>query len=131
MNAADVPERWIKLAVRSGNCWRWQGLMRPDGYGKHAGRQAHRVVYENLVGPIPEGLELDHLCRNKSCVNPDHLEPVTREENARRRWATYTHCKNGHAYTAANTYIMPSGFRDCRTCIRDRVAKYRARRRSS
>lgn len=72
-------------------CWLWNRKIRKDGYGikstgKHTAIRAHRWVYEDLVGPIPEGLELDHLCNNPPCVNPDHLEPVTHEENMRRQW---------------------------------------------
>jgi hypothetical protein len=103
--------------------------MHPDGYGKYSGRQAHRVVYETLAGPVPDGLELDHLCRQKACVNPQHLEPVTHRENMRRRFADYSVCK--HAYTPENTYVMPSGTRDCRACIRRRAAEYKARKRAA
>lgn len=73
-------------------CWEWQGYTNPRGYGqthiKGAGPMVHRVVYEGLVGPIPDGMTLDHLCKNKVCVNPAHLEPVTRHENSRRRWVS-------------------------------------------
>lgn len=89
----SVEERFARF-IRRGpglfDCWEWIGTRYGNGYGQAAigdgGRinQAHRVVYEALVGPIPEGLELDHLCRNPSCVNPDHLEPVTHAENMRR-----------------------------------------------
>lgn len=127
----QLPARWRQLVADQGDCLIWTGQLRPDGYGKVRSRQAHRVFYELLVGPIADGLELDHLCRNVRCVLPAHLEPVTRAENMRRRYATYTHCKRGHEYTPENTYVMPRGYRDCRTCIRRRVAEYRARRRSS
>ena len=124
-----LPARWQGLIKAESDCWIWTGGLRGDGYGKLRNRQAHRVIYERIVERIPEGLELDHLCRVTACVNPTHLEPVTRLENMRRRSAAYTHCKHGHAYTAQNTYITPSGSRDCRTCIRRRVAEYRARRK--
>ncbi|HEV2123202.1 MAG TPA: HNH endonuclease signature motif containing protein [Chloroflexota bacterium] len=100
--------------------------------------KAHRWAYEALVGPIPTGTELDHLCRNPACVRPDHLEPVTHAENIRRgyaakprpRWTT-THCPRGHAYDEANSYIHPkTGLRSCRTCSAERAASNRAKRRN-
>jgi hypothetical protein len=82
------------------------------------------------VGPIPEGLTIDHLCKNPGCVRPDHLEAVTMRENIRRgSWASRTHCINGHEYTEENTYRMPSGYRDCRRCIYLRGRKRDERRR--
>lgn len=110
-------------------CWIWQRSRDVAGYGRlwRLGHSlAHRWSYEQHVGPIPEGLELDHLCRVPACVNPGHLEPVSHAENmARSAPAVKTHCVNGHAYDEANTYARPSGQRDCRACIRERAAKYR------
>ena len=93
------------------DCWLWNGARQPQGYGvcRHEGKtkRAHRRVYELLVGDIPEGLQLDHLCRVRNCVNPKHLEPVTNAENGRRgiagqvakeRMLARTHCKNGHEF---------------------------------
>ncbi|GGV36565.1 hypothetical protein GCM10010293_39900 [Streptomyces griseoflavus] len=125
----SLPARWQRPIEVRGSCWIWTGAVRPDGYGKLRNRQAHCVIYEATVGRIPAGLELDHTCKVVACVNPAHLEPVTRLENMRRRYATYTHCVNGHEFTPENTYIKPaSGHRDCRACIRTRVAKYQAKR---
>ena len=108
---------WARVDA-SGDCWVWTGAKNRQGYGSQRldGKRpgAHRVVYEALVGPIPEGLELDHLCRNPSCVNPDHLEPVTHQENMRRGLSRRV-CVKGHA---PNWYVG-SRSRVCRTCNRD------------
>lgn len=119
-------------------CVEWPGSYRTlDGYaqGSYRGRQlpAHRLVYELLVGPIPDGLTLDHLCYNPGCVEPRHLEPVTATENSRRqRSASKTECSRGHGYTPENTYIRPAnGQRDCRQCIRERALRYYHRSRGA
>jgi hypothetical protein len=125
-----------------GSCWEWTAQRTPNGYGRFwpgsAGVLAHRWAYEALVGLIPEGLQLDHLCRNRGCCNPAHLEPVTNAENQRRGFgppglhARATHCKRGHEFTEENTYRRPSRshVRECLTCLRDRqrVAQQRRRR---
>jgi hypothetical protein len=105
-------------------CWWWKGGKHEKGYGRFwfADRvqPAHRIAYELLIGLIPDGLQLDHLCRTPSCVNPAHLEPVTRLENLRRGIhvnRSKTHCPAGHAYDAENTYIE-GGRRHCRICLR-------------
>ncbi|WP_341935310.1 HNH endonuclease [Microbacterium sp. LWO14-1.2] len=113
---------WHRIQITAG-CWLWTGPVH-KGYGKSSGTTAHRHVWLALGRTIARGLELDHLCRVPLCVNPDHLEPVTRAENARRRSLAQVTCINGHDYTPENTYIKPDGHRDCRTCIRARVAKY-------
>lgn len=122
--------------IEVGDCWHWIGRLDPDGYGRfgHRGRPAHRLVWEALVGPIPEGHQLDHLCRNKACVNPDHLEPVLPVVNVRRtpkgmkgrglglrnQYTEATHCKRGHEFTPENTYHLSGwngrGARGCLTC---------------
>lgn len=133
----DLPERLTdKFTIEQSGCWQWK---KPgdDGYGlvRWAGRKqpAHRVMYELAVGPVPEGAELDHTCHStdasclggpclhRSCVNPEHLEPVTPLVNVERSMrnncqARKTHCPRGHAYSAANTYVSPQGDRMCRTC---------------
>lgn len=109
-------------------CWQWQASLGADGYGRiqiaKVSHRAHRLMWEYVVGPIPEGLQIDHLCRNRACVNPDHLEPVTQRQNILRgespsaRHAIKTHCPQGHAYSVDNTYVSPAGQRFCRTCRR-------------
>lgn len=108
-------------------CHNWTGPLDAYGYGRASfqakGHKAHRLAYEAARGPIPEGLEMDHLCRNRRCINPDHLEPVTRSENLRRgngpaaQNARKTHCKHGHEFTAENTRQVAKG-RRCATCAR-------------
>jgi hypothetical protein len=115
-------------------CWLWMATGTRLGYGwikvNDRPRQAHRVSYEAFVAPIPDGMTVDHLCFRPPCVNPDHLRLLTHAENAANTsHARKTHCVNGHEYTADNTYRSPRGSRDCRTCIRARVAAYTARRR--
>lgn len=111
-----------------GPCWIWTAGRNSDGYGhlKVSGHMvdAHRFTYELLVGSIPPGLELDHLCRVRLCVRPSHLEPVPHEVNVKRgksgwNWREKTHCPQGHPYDASNTYVH-QGARHCRTCRRER-----------
>lgn len=118
-----------------GPCWLWLAYCRDGRYPwmYYEGRPmaAYRVGYIHLVGPIPEGMQLDHLCRVPSCVNPAHLEPVTQQENIRRQGAAVTECPKGHPYTAANTGRATNGTRYCRACSRvnaDRVRKSIAQR---
>jgi len=138
-------DRFFAKVDASGDCWEWQAYAHL-GYGRfgYQGKsiQAQRVVWMLLVGPIPEGHEVDHLCRNTLCVNPDHLEPVTPEENRRRArlveiLSSYqlskTHCPQGHPYAGSNVYLdSVSGARRCRECRTDQFersdAKKRARR---
>lgn len=110
-------------------CWEWHTGRDTNGYGIYIlrGKQsrAHRVSYEEYIGPIPEGLVLDHLCRNRSCVNPQHLEPVTVLENARRGSIPNSkYCRNDlHEMTAENV-IRRGGFRHCRACEKARLQRY-------
>lgn len=124
---------WIasgKYSLTGEGCWQWNGSICRDGYGKcnrRAGQfLAHRAFYTILVGPIKAGFELDHLCKNRSCVNPAHLEEVTHTENVRRgdytsnhRNRRKTHCKRGHALTDDNVSVRPSGARRCTKCSRE------------
>jgi hypothetical protein len=123
------------------SCWLWTGKLTHLGYARVAwnGRlqMAHRVAYEMLVGSIPKGMTLDHLCRRRHCIKPDHLEPVSLAENLRRgespfaRNARKTHCPQGHAYDEANTYIQPkTGGRVCRACVVVHQRNYQARKRA-
>lgn len=131
-----LPTRLIEKFEDTGSCWEWIGAKSSDGYGsvKNEGRTmgAHRLVYQLACGDIPEGLEIDHLCRNKSCVNPEHLEPVTRAENVARYAQTFTHCPQGHPYSGPNLIARerPNGWRtrDCRECKNESNREYRARR---
>ena len=104
------------------SCWEWKGASGSFGHGivRISGKNhcAHRVVYELMVGAIPKGLVLDHTCRNPSCVNPNHLDPVSQRENVIRS-KTMTHCPHGHPYSGDNLYIAPSGGRQCRACRRN------------
>jgi hypothetical protein len=116
-------------------CWLYQGA-KTLGYGRiqltcsRTLAMAHRVAYELFVGPIPNGLDIDHLCRNPSCVNPTHLEPVTAKVNAERgERANRSHCPHGHPYDEANTYWRRTGGRGCRACRRVATRQSMARRR--
>ena len=118
------------------NCWLWTGCLTPRDYGQitiHTVRSfAHRLSYEWTVGPIPDGLVIDHLCRNPPCVNPAHLEPVTQRVNVLRgeslpaRYATRTHCINGHEFAGENVRAGTRGDRVCRSCAREYARKARA-----
>ena len=116
-------------------CWEWGGYRDEKGYGqkRHRGRvdKAHRWAYETFVAPIPAGLEIDHLCRNRGCVNPAHLEPVTHQENLRRATSLITHCPAGHPYDEANTCHGADGRRSCRACMREATRRRRAAVRSA
>ncbi len=124
-NPPKVPlqQRFDALwSLDAGGCWIWRGAVNRAGYGAFSvdgtTRRAHRVSYELRVGPIPEGLHLDHLCRVRACVNPAHLEPVTHAENVRRgARAGQTHCKRGHEFTPENTRVDKSGGRCCIACV--------------
>ena len=120
-NAAD---RFWEKVDKTGSCWLWMGYRQKRGYGVFGAESrqlvlAHRWAYEATKGNILPGFELDHLCRNTSCVNPDHLEPVSHQENVRRGrlFLLKTHCPHGHPYDEANTYWI-DGRRRCRSCIR-------------
>lgn len=117
-------------------CWTWRGAKSPSGYGKYAiartDYRAHRVSWTLVNGPIPDGLSLDHLCRNKLCVNPAHLEVVTHTVNVLRgesptaKNASKTHCHMGHEFTPENTTVNRWNRRVCRACYAARLENRKA-----
>lgn len=139
-----VEDRFWEKVDRSGECWLWTAAKDGHGYGQmtvdYRRVKAHRLAYELVIGPIPSGLPLDHLCRRPDCVNPAHLEPVAHAENVRRgaaglkaalRAIQQTHCKHGHEFTPENTRLDKRGCRVCRVCQRRWQLEARARRRAS
>lgn len=145
LRTPTLEERFMAKTRQSpSGCLEWVGVthrgyghfgMRSPVTGKPTMAKAHRVAYEMRFGKIPEGLVIDHLCRNRSCVNPDHLEPVTARENTLRGInfsavnAKKTHCPQGHPLSGENLYVIPStGGRTCRTCKRAE-SKARAERK--
>ena len=133
------------MPIPESGCWIWEGYLNPEGYGKigveepvRSVDRTHRVTYRHFKGAIPEGMELDHLCRVRSCCNPEHLEAVTRKENCRRgdcgkitgaQYRAKTHCKHGHAFTPENTYsftIKRNGAigRQCKACRWRNLTRY-------
>jgi hypothetical protein len=134
-----IAKFWRKVQKTEG-CWLWTKNRCKQGYGQvfWAGRQAkaHRVAYELTKGPVPAGLELDHLCRNRACVRPDHLDPVTHRVNVLRgegvaaRRARRTHCPQGHPYDEKNTYRFGRQ-RMCRACHLVHTRAHKARTKAA
>lgn len=139
MEKVDPAIRFWAKVEKTERCWIWIGALR-NNYGRFGLTpkvivQAHRFAFENLIGPIPEGLHLDHLCRNTRCVNPDHLEPVTSKTNTQRgkagtKDAIKTHCPKGHPYEGDNLeFHLSEGKRRCRTCRNEQArARYAVKR---
>lgn len=119
-----------------GPCWLWTTAVDKDGYGKHFVKgktvTSHRYSYESATGSPLGSAVIDHLCRVRRCIRPDHLEPVTHRENLMRGLTlaaanvAKTHCPQGHEYTPENTYLVLTGGRACRTCMRDKSRRRRA-----
>lgn len=139
--SGPIPEGQTDL----GPCWVWTGALTGSNYGAFTDRAistarrgfvlAHRWSYQAAHGPIPDGLHLDHLCRNPPCVNPAHLEPVTVAENLLRSDiapstinGAKTHCPQGHPYSPENTRITPQPGRECKECRRETTRRFRARK---
>ncbi len=136
----SLPARfWNKVEVSDAGCWEWTAARDPWGYGKFALKPergtvfAHRLAYESLVGHIPPGLTIDHLCRVRNCVNPAHMEPVTVRVNTLRGDSPHainarkTHCIHGHEFTEQNTYF-DGRRRQCRRCNAARARRSKANR---
>ncbi len=137
----DLARIFRKIEIA--DCWEWTGCLDTSGYGKLTFRRrqlgVHRVIWLLLVGVIPTGLTIDHLCRNRRCCNPDHLEPVPHRVNVSRGHgisvinAMKTHCKYGHEFTEENTIRVRTraGNRHCRTCQARRLQEHRARKKAA
>ncbi len=129
---------WLRVEPETNGCWIWKGYIGDGGYGLivlDRRRRVHRYLYEEFIGPVPDGLVLDHLCRVRHCVNPTHLEVVTQGENLRRGMgfpginARKTHCPQGHPYEGRNLK-RNAGKRQCRICQNQHVAEWREKRRA-
>jgi hypothetical protein len=133
---SETERFWKRVTILENGCWQWTGAM-SSGYGMFGEQRkpgakrnrmtsAHIWSYKNTIGPIPPGLELDHTCRNRACVNPLHLEPVTHRINVLRGSSIPAEneqkefCKRGHEFTPENTYPRPNGGRTCRACFKIR-----------
>lgn len=128
-----MPREFIEFVGEMGDdCWDWEGELSHNGYGRYTygyvgySRQtqaAHRWAFQQFVRLLDDEESLDHLCENRRCVNPDHLEPVSVAENNRRAKAKLTECKHGHPLSGDNLYVTPNGRRNCKTCRREAVRR--------
>lgn len=138
MNSLEKARFWEKVK-KTPTCWLWTASVKPEGYGQFAinrkPQYAHRIAWTLLRGRIPGRMTLDHVkerCRNRNCVNPNHLEVVTNKENVLRgrgiaaRNARKVRCVRGHRFSGSNLYIRPNGHRRCRTCARIQMAAWRS-----
>jgi hypothetical protein len=122
-------KRMESKITKTDYCWIWNRHVKTNGYAQilFNGREimAHRVMYMLLIGEIPQDMQIDHLCRNKRCMNPNHMDVVTQQENMRRMFALRTHCRRGHEYNKLNTYIRMKKQKNgktypdriCRLCV--------------
>lgn len=141
MNTEKLKARLLsKVVPGEGGCWIWTGALLPTGYGQmwngSKPTSAHRLSYELRYGPIPKGLQIDHLCRVRRCIRPDHMEAVTARENwlrgktPSRLNMDKTHCLRGHLFEGHNVMVQSRGGRNCREChnLRARTPEYKRRR---
>lgn len=137
MHATPLQRFWDKILIDTNGCWLWQGATKADGYGTYRPnggektQSVHRWSYEQFVAPIQDGDTIDHLCRVRNCCNPRHLEAVGFDVNMLR--SRRTTCRNGHEYTAENSYQYPDKQgrwkRACRQCVRDAQKRYNDKKR--
>lgn len=133
------PSLFWKKVNKTDGCWDWIGANNGNGYGQFRRLRAHRISFQLAHGSIPAGYVVDHICRNRSCVNPCHLRLVTlrintleNSESLTAKNAVKTHCKNGHEFTPENTYINPRPYRECLTCRRKNdLARWHSKRKKS
>ena len=122
--------RFFSKFVFDDGCWEWRGSIKPNGYGYFSlwpkKVYAHRLSYELLVGPIPDGMHIDHICFNRRCVRPDHLDAVTQKVNNQRAHAIKTHCAQGHPWIDENIATRPNGSHYCRVCNREQQRRRKA-----
>lgn len=146
MGFQNLPVCFAEKIEESDGCWLWRAAINRGGYGVFWEREykrtviAHRFAFQYLIGPVPPGLDLDHLCRVRNCVNPAHLEPVTRRVNLSRgigdrlrseRAKAQTHCLRGHLFDEENTAYKSDGARRCRTCHRQSETARRQKARAA
>ena len=134
LTTRDIDRFWGQVAFRQWGCWEWRGALAKKGYAHfwlvNSPRIGHRISYQITRGPIPDGLTIAHLCRNKKCVNPSHLEVATIRKSVLRGFgvtamnARKRYCLRGHPLFGPNLYTYPNGGRSCRTCKKASMQKF-------